>query len=258
MGDASGISRYIVKLFLLNYGLAIFIGGAFTGPSAMAQDTLHVWMRAFIDVSNPVAIPSSLEPRRTMIPAPMNSEYCFATDNRTFSNDPNASARMSSKFMIVIRSRDVATVQPAPDSDAIHTPGSSKLMRCADGQVVESRQGVVKQSNLGGPHSADGVTELYVEVAASNPFAEEIAGSFSFAVPDINYRIRLIYNQITHKLKVSGLVDRFPSFEMYARVNSRSTVNLLRLRPSGVFHDPLDLYDLGAGRGYSVNEEASL
>jgi hypothetical protein len=216
---------------------------------------LQVWIRAFIpnqhlgNKNYIVPVPNS--PGQWMIPAPslgpfdkltqlvssvpLNGDTCFATDDRGFDSAINASARLTTAFKVIVDGQ-ARSIEPLI-SNTINFSGQSKAFNCASGKMLMSKPGRLQVDAVGGPHVAEGKTQVIVQAAASLPF---ISGSAW-----IDYSADFIFDRSKSVLSYKFTFDRFPAYEGYARLDNGSVHRLFAVNPQG--DDVWSLFDLGAG-----------
>lgn len=167
----------------------------------------------------------------------------YATDQRLWSKDPKASARMHSRVDLLL-------------TNGIFSAVRRKQMGLT---VRLNRFGKVECKKRA---STDGMTVGEVRKIAPNHFRFRLSGAgknpctpLLMPTPDIDYdltvNIVLTSGQKSARVQVAGAVDEFPSFEMYAAVNDdfdRATT-LFRREAS---RDPSDIAG-PAGRKIAVN-----
>lgn len=190
-----------------------------------AADELVVWIKAFIPnkhESNPSYVrPQPNNPGKWMIPAPMESDYCFGTDNRMFSSARNASARMTSTMKLTFTTGPGGSLASLPS----HETNLTHKLWCRDGADREApRPAGTGQMYFGNPVQADGVIQFSVEGRANNPFV--------FGSPSIYYTGNFYYTKATKTLKFVGTIGKFPAFEAYAQLNNGQPVTIFRVPPS--------------------------
>lgn len=218
--------------------------------SAFTQTRLHIFIRAFIPkvhTGNPGYVrPVPSNPNLFVIPNlavsgnvcnPTVTSSCFSSDNRMFSNDPQASSRIVSEIVLVI-SGSTVTVEQA-DGRAIHRAGATHKVDCQTGaDIVPSQTASTSNMHFGTPAIAGGIVQIIVDGRASNPLV--------FGSPDIQYGGSFIFNIAAKTLRFSGSIKNFPAYEAYAQLNDGPIVTLFQ-SPPPPNTTVCDLIDLGSG-----------
>ena len=172
-------------------------------------DTLRIWFKAFI--------PSAT------IQGPPGTE-CFAGDNRGFSAEIDASARMHSEVTIV----DLYT--PTPTITQQHRCGESHEVSCEDGTILQSATADASgmtfynfrypgatvwdwdQPNPPAAHPPE------ITVPESAPITLDYVGLAANPLlpsPGVDMWAHISYDRTEHVLSIEGAVDAFPAFEGY-------------------------------------------
>jgi hypothetical protein len=210
-------------------------GGSPTPPSpgSSSLSFIDFWLNAFIP--NSVCTKKGdvfvveLPDNRTPLPLP--TRRFFTGDQREFSSNRDASARMHSEVRIVGLSSDNPRI--AVEKQII---GESQEVD-DNGHVIgtaTASNSRMKFSNLRGSQTVDpnggvidgipGSVQIDLDGAASLPLHAKAA--------DIDYTGTLIIDRLEGNVLFKGAVDEFPAFELYFRANDRSTVTLARIDPA--------------------------
>lgn len=203
--------------------------------SVSAQDRIHIWVKAFIPNSHPgnpgYVKPVPAQPGKWIISAPVGSD-CYMTDNRTFSGDPNASARMTTEFTFTVGNGS-ATAGPAGPKPIFAT-GPTHDVNCATGaDLLPPRTAATDDMHMGHAAFADGIGQVVIDCRAGNPFfvfLPDTPISFPYA-PDIRYGGTFTYDTTKETLRFQGSTGVFPAFEAYAQLNDGPVQTLFRLDP---------------------------
>lgn len=243
------MARRILKNLLLVFGgiCSFAISGA-----AMAQipdRRVHVWIKAYIA---PPTGDSSLFTktsggkwglRAPLSGAPLLPKGCFGIDERSFSLDPEASARVTFEANLLIKARDMQVLNEANRNQV--RIGSTTNFDCQTGtQLQEAKSASTTTVTVGSvKKSPDGkLLTFNVRASSSNPF-------YNFGIPlapRIDFEAVFQFNVITQKLKIFGTTGVFPSFEMYYAVNRGAPIAIFKRAPAaGV--GPGSLADFGTG-----------
>ena len=223
--------------------VAVLGVGVLCGGTAQAQ-TLRVVVRAFIPKEHPsnpgyaIAIPG--QPGKTMLPAPAPANACFDTDQRTFSNAPDASARLTTDLTVNLAASP-ATVKAT--GAALHRAGVTVRRNCATGAVTAQNTAGVDKCHIGQPAEADGKVQVVFECHGSNPVVPVVP---NWLVPDIDYSVKLTYDRAAKTVSLQSTVGAFPSFEAYASLNGKPLQKVFQLDPAAG-STVKDLFDAGLG-----------
>jgi peptidoglycan hydrolase-like protein with peptidoglycan-binding domain len=210
---------------------------AFDGPEPPPPPgvlkTVTFWINAFIpdpSESEFVLPAPGAATGLSMIVAPPNR--MFLGDNRRFSDDPNAPARIHSMAVIADLDKETPTLQ-----SATHVIGESVEIDAAGNAIgrATAPNDRCRFLNLRGNTSVDpngGVivddpsprmVQLDYEAAANLPLLA--------AAPDIDLLGVLRIDRDNNRIRFKGGVDDFPAFEAYAAVNGGAAMTLFRLKP---------------------------
>jgi hypothetical protein len=205
---------------MIAYLVACFVLSVST-PATAQVTTVEIWVRSFIPNrhdTNPGYIrPVPNRPGQTMMSGPTPVNDCFLTDNRWFSSDPSASARIGAR--LVINTGATPTIVSAS-----HPPSVSVEVDCEDGDE-ECRKPVDTSRSRVGPIARQGSTvRIKVHGEANNAcFA---------ASPDIHYDGEFIVDVAAGSIKFEGTIGQFPAFEAYARSGSGPVRTIFQLSPA--------------------------
>jgi hypothetical protein len=200
---------------------------------AASADTYTFWIKAFIPNAHPtnpdyiVADPAG----GTMIKDPIFQGKCYTTDDRGFSSDPSAGARMTSQLTLRV---DGSGLTGAP-ADTEKT-GLTQRVRCDDGSSDGCSDHASASSMTFDHISYDGFNggTIYFSVSAtaSNPcFPIQIPGHVNFA-PNIHYTGQFTIGVKTNVVSYNMEFGNFPAFEIYARKNEEGAVRVLAANPA--------------------------
>jgi hypothetical protein len=214
-----------IKAFQTKHGLVVD-GRIDPGQATLAKLnsfeilTFTFWLNAFIPgtiagLTTPVPSHAGL----TMIHGPIPGvSDCFHTDQRDFSQDINASARLHSEVTVDFSG-------PTPGLAGIHHKCSPTIeCDCEDGDEECNKAADTSEMSftlLSGTsvHSAS----LKLVGAAHNGC---VPGS-----PAIDYTGTIAVRTDARSLEFDGFVDVFPAFEAYARINDGSPTRLFAILP---------------------------
>lgn len=159
---------------------------------------------------------------------------CFATDQRTFSTDQSASARMHSEATIRLSTGN-------PEISQAHHINPTHKVDCDDGHLKDEKIADTDDMNFDTvSESTDKVVLSYVG-SAGNPF--------DAVAPHIDMKGTLTVDRTTMTVTFDGAVDDFPAFEAYATLNGFGPYRVAALGP-GEGATAADLLG-GANRAFS-------
>lgn len=194
---------------------------------------IEVWINSFIPqniVGYSRALPGASG--QTMIPGPLPISDCFHTDQRGFSDRFGASSRMRS--MASISLIDFVLLGTSHECDA------TVECDCEDGDVECRKAASSADLKIDNFTTGDARCTFSFLGGAGNPCA---TGS-----PQINWSVKTEIKRIgAGKVQISALagsvVEPFPAFEMYAKLNGK-TANIFKRSPDpgttpwSLFGDP--------------------
>src|SRR6266478_4426998 len=214
----------------------------------MQLDSINFWLNAFIPNSACITKGDIFVVVSPPIPVPR----FFAGDQRDFSDDVNASARMHSEVRLEGLSTDAPTI-------------ASQNNVCGESREVDGEGNIIASAtasadriffvNLRGSQSVDpdggGVVDgipgsIQIDIVGS-------AGMPLMPSPDIDYSGTLTIDRLEGNLLFKGAVSNFPAFEIYFRVNDGPTGTLAQIQPQ----IPLDLFG-GETHGVDVSTRIAL
>jgi hypothetical protein len=195
-----------------------------TGFGGASIKTIKLWVKAFIPVEygEPLDTPDIGEHAGKTAMTLLNRT--FLTDQRSFSDDIHASARMHSEVEIdLVRSKQVY-----------------EFHHCYETIELDSKTGREKCRKLGGTenmHFSDvefwenGLGfSIALKASAKNPC---IAVATVKITPNLDYegtiRVALTEDRQSAAVSFEGLVEAYPAFEMYASVNGGASQPIFRV-----------------------------
>lgn len=201
-----------------------------------AQDRLRIVMHSFIPSGYPgsedeiLPLPGT---SKKMILAdfpifgpdlPILGRQCFGTDDRMFSNDPNASARVTADFVVVV------SASPNIETDVAKRfrSGATRKVDCATGAVLATKSASVSSCTLGTPAYAAGKMQVYVSCKASDPLVPLVPEKFT---PDLTFGGVFTFDNASKGISFKGDVGAFPSYEAYASLNGSSLKQVFAVAP---------------------------
>ena len=210
---------------------------------ASAADNVRIVVRGFIPNQHPglettlVQVPGS--PGRTMIKMdlPLFPTSCFATDDRMFSSNPAASARMTGDFTLVGSASP--RIEPAAAASR-YRAGVTTKFNCGTGVVEKTATASTSSCYVGTPSHADNLVQVVITCKASDPLVPIIPEKFS---PDMFFQGTFTYSLQNKTLAFKGDIGAFPSFEAYAQLDGGSWKTIMTKAPKPGA-GPLSLIDL--------------
>lgn len=238
------IIRVSKALFLISVMLIQSFNPAFS-----FERTIHFWIKSFIpskSASKSVAlqltdsggtvIPVPYAPIPTSVPYPqrLNINECFSTDDRDFSANPTASARVTTEFLIKINGRNMR-VESVPGRDiARYDP--THHVNCKTGEIILSLT-ANKTVHVGEVKEDKFARVLYVSASVGDPFYVN--------APKVDYKISFRYDILARKITIEGSTGVFPAFEAYIEYDGETKTVLRRMPdPNSTAYS---LFDLNMG-----------
>lgn len=162
----------------------------------------------------------------------------YATDQRTFSDDPKASARITTSVQIPANDNRDVVVTRYSDPTIQFRKSWVGLFTFQDGSVesLTSRPNG-KQSIF----QSENKLNIFFSTHGSNPFFS--VRGYSYAPPiSMNFNLCFEQKEEDGQLQISlqGLVSQFPAFEAYLQMDNQAPVTLLRHEPQRG-HTPFNL-----------------
>jgi hypothetical protein len=244
----------MLKLLIVLVAWGSSVAGTEAQPHDNPQERLHIWVKAFIPSSlagdSEYVKPVPNRPGCFMIPDPVSPNISYLTDNRGFSSNPTASARLTTEFVLVI-DESSARIEKANGREYHRCDPSERLNALTGATIAKatatpSVPGTGEFFSIGGPHVAGSKTQVIFQCSAKNPVLE--GKVFALVAPNIDYSLDLTYDRSTKHLTYRGSIGRFPSFEAYVSRGNGPTKTLFRESPPPGA-DARALYDLGTGVG---------
>lgn len=163
---------------------------------------------------------------------------CFKTDQRGYSNNPSASARLHCEFTVDLRNKTYTTNTYCGTTHQIDckNPFTVKCQQTASNKNMKFSDAYFSQDGS--------FFRIYLSAAGANPCVP--------LSPDIDFNgwfsVQLYSSYI--KYTFTGKVDQFPNYECYAQLGSKTPITLFTLDPPAG-KTPLDLFG-NANRTVSV------
>lgn len=240
-------------------GGAFLLLGALASASPVRATEVEIWFATFIpSVADEANRHFRHVDGKTYIVDPLSSDTCYGTDNRSWSTDKSASARVKVRLVLQVDGRNLSIRQHNIEV------GETHRYRCAD--VVETqnsprRSGRECVSVSSVRETGRFLRTIGVSGRAPNPFFQ-IAGKpcSTLAVnvaARIDFDLVIRYNILTRSIEISGSTGTFPNFEGYYQVNG-SLPQLFMKHAISPGSSPLDLIDAGLGVNTSNFEPATI
>jgi hypothetical protein len=243
---------FVLRIVIATSGAILLVA-----PPLSAETTtpIHIWLRAFIP--NSLQSPSDYIKKTTnglaVISAPgvniagVNigplSGTCFTTDNRGFDSSPNASARVSVNFNLVIHGHREISVEKV-GSQNIVAVGETHNVDCTTGRDLRPPQQEDATSVNISDVKQNGFLRIFnVKAMSGNPFYRVFGVGVA---PKIDIEVVFEYDPLTLSLTLHGVIGNFPSFEAYYSVANGPTTMIENLPPTPG-STALSLIDLGTG-----------
>lgn len=189
-------------------------------------ERVRIWFNAFIpaEISHVTkTVPGTGEHSgKSMIPGPPGGD-CFLTDQRTFSSDRNAKARMHSEIVLdIIKGRLI---------DPKHYCDTTTEIDCEDGDQEGTGIGSARRMKFKELSRKDDTFRFKYEGAASNPLVS-VSRVFGDIDMEFDIEVKVTNRRRQATVKVIGKVDAFPAFEGYAEGDGNPALNLFTMDPS--------------------------
>lgn len=177
---------------------------------------IRLWLKAFVpgDLEGAVPVPAGIHQGKTMFPSPGPIEAWFLTDQRGFSDNPDAHARMHSEIELDLMNfrlvRQLHKCDPTIQVD--HKTGAEQCCETAESSDMFFSDLQFIQ------HAKQVITHLHG--SAKNACLK--LGSIAVS-PNLDYELDIILSlgesaqqAVVH---VKGQIEVYPAFEMYATIN---------------------------------------
>lgn len=167
---------------------------------------VQVWLNAFIINTIGGLIPRPGHPGELMVHGLPLIGDCFATDDRGFSADITAGARLHAEITLDFSAGTPSMVVNNFCSESFEYD-------CEDGDLEDHKKGDATRAVWSVPTTVTGsIVSVSLVGAVSNPL---VKGS-----SDIDFSAVVTVDPVLRVVAVDGLVDEFPAFEMYARAGT--------------------------------------
>ena len=187
----------------------------FSAP-VQAADDVHIWLRGFI--------PGSSEAVDTSpgVIVRASDGQCFGTDQRGWSEEPNAPARLSSDFHLLLPDNAEPLVRPARRT--VTSAEKLRQLDCQSAQELAVAQTQLLANVVGTPSQADDRTQVSILAAVPDP-------QRPWSSATISYDATFTYDRSTRTLDYRATTGSFPAYEAYATLNDGPVITVFRSGP---------------------------
>jgi len=178
--------------------------------------TIKLWVNAFIPATYPGAevVPAGEHAGKTMLTTLWVVNRCFLTDDRTFSPDVHAKARLHSEVEIDVQKKKlVYEFHHCHETIEIDcTSGAEKCREHGDTSHMLFENFVVTE--------ADGIFSVDLKASAKNPCLKVANVKLS---PNVDLfgtvTVQLNAENTAATVRFEGMIETYPAFEMYVAFN---------------------------------------
>jgi hypothetical protein len=191
-------------------------------------ETFRIWIKGFIpnsyDAPPNYLRPVPQQPGKTMIDAnlPILGHVCFNTNNRTFSNDPNASAKLTMSMVLAVGPDYFEVIStPAPVVEA------TQQYDCATGAVICTKTAVPNIAGISQPQMSGSIISFHVEADAGDPCVpvpDDVKPTLKFS-GDFKIDVR------AGTINYTGTTAQFSSYESYVSLDGKPAILIFKLPP---------------------------
>jgi len=199
-------------------GKSCVLAALLLAGSAHAADDVHLWVRGFIPDS--LSADTADGTARGVVKA--SDGGCFSTDQRGWSDEDDASSRLSSDFHLVIPDSGVPVVRPS--QQRVHSAGTIHQVDCQSAQELAASPTQLLASVVGTPSQTDAKTQIHILAAVADP-------QRPWSSSTISYDVTFTYDRTTKTLDYVATTGLFPAYEAYASLNEGAAVTVLRSGP---------------------------
>jgi hypothetical protein len=193
-------------------------------PVTAHAEKIALWVKAFIPTNGPAAIANvPNHPGQTMLNG--LGVGCFLTDQRGFSINRAAEARMTSTIIFTLTGTGISSVTQ------VHQTGVTQKVNCGSGATAglcraqaENRGMEFKNIQF---DAAQKIASMTLEGAASNPCFEWAGPN---PAPNIHYKVLLSFDTTNKTWGLTAIAGQFPAFEGYIQVEGGPVKTLFQLK----------------------------
>ena len=207
------------------------------GAAQGKPQSLRLWLNAFIpiDLEGAEVVKAGAHAGKTMLPTPGPVDLWFLTDERGFSNAPDANSRMHSEIELWLPTFEV----------------QRELHCCDDTIQVDKETGeVVCRETASTENMAFGDIQLAADARSWRCRLHGATKNSCLKVgpikvsPNLDYdaAISILWNEKLTEFTITfdGLVETYPAFELYASLDGGPAVTVFRL-PAAPGTSPVNL-----------------
>lgn len=190
--------------------------------TASAADDVQVWIRAFIP--DAVAVGTTVPVVSTSGGAALKASDggCIATDQRTWSDERGARARLVSDFHLLVDG--VSGVQLQSSGKPVTVAAGIRSVDCGSGVEIAVLPAQLLADEVGIPAQTDRGAQISVLAAVADPLRP-------WSSATIHYDATFIYHPSSRTLEYQALTGFFPAYEAYAALNGGPAVTVFRSGP---------------------------
>lgn len=196
--------------------------------SSANAEHYRIWVKSFIPNSGlDIVVPVPNADGRFMLPGPHIAgipidSTCYNTNDRSFSDDVDAEAKISLRYDFDVLAPGIANV-----SSSIPPAGETLRYDCATGAILATGQATTDDLQLGEVEFDGGVVRFSVDGDAANP----LISLPNFVVPSIKVHGTMTLDTNKRSISFSGTVAKFPSYEGYLSVDGGPPVPIFKISP---------------------------
>jgi hypothetical protein len=160
---------------------------------------------------------------QSMIPGPKIVDgRCYNTNNRGFSHDQQADAKITAIVDFDVTAAGVGNVNK-------RTPplGTTIQYDCDSGAVLQTKQASNKDVSIGDVAFSAGKVTFAMDGEAANPLI-----SPQQLTPTIKFHGTVTIDTISRAVSWDGTIARFPSYEAYIEVDANPPVTIFQIAPA--------------------------
>lgn len=211
--------------FLLHVVAAL--SAAFQCSEAKAEH-YRIWVKAFIpNIGLNIVKPVPNLDGHYMIPGPHLAgipvdDSCYNTNDRSFSDDIDADAKITVGYDFDVFAPGVANV-----TARIPPAGDTTRYDCDSGRQLATGQATTDDLKLGEVDFDKGVVRFTVDGEAANP----LISLPSSLVPSIKIHGVITVNTNKRSIAFKGFVAKFPSYECYVSIDDGAPIPVFKISP---------------------------
>lgn len=214
----------------------------------MQVQTIKIWLKSFIPGDYQfaeVVKGTGKHAGKTMIHLPLPIKSAFLTDQRTFSSDIAAKARMHSELEMDVQKATIVNEVQKCDETTEVDPNTGDEKCVGHGSTDKMKFTKLRVSGK--------VISVDLEASSANPCAK-VASVELAPAQDYFGTLTITPNGNSVTVLFDGKVERFPAYEMYVSVNGGEPNTLFRYPPE----KDSTVLDLIGGPGRDVYESVTV